>query len=64
MDIKSLTKFQRDTIERMYAVVDESVLLVGNTDLKVVSSEVRRLRRALEAELEAIEESVKEHHNL
>ena len=64
MDIKELNKYQYDSIERLYQLIDEVSLLVGNTDVESVASEVKRITRALAVELEGIDESVKEFNNI
>ena len=64
MDITTLRKFQYDTIERLYRLIDESVLLTATTDVKETSNEVRRITKALTAELEGMEEVVKEFNDI
>lgn len=64
MDIRTLEKFHFDTIERVYKLVDELSEISGSTDIKVVSNEVKRISRAISAELEGMDESVKEYHNI
>lgn len=64
MDARTLKQFQYDTIERVYQLADEVAMLGGSTDLKYVTSEVRRLTKAITAELEGIEEIVKEYHEI
>jgi hypothetical protein len=64
MDIGNLEMFQRETMERIYKLVDELTLLTGNTDLNMVDFEVKRIRKAIEVETEAILESVKEYHGI
>lgn len=64
MDIKTLKQFHYNTIERLYQLIDEASLIAGSTDLDFVSSEVKRITKALAAELEGIDESVKEYHNI
>jgi hypothetical protein len=64
MDIGNLEMFQRETTERIYKLVDELTLLTGNTDLNMVDFEIRRIRKAIEVETEAILESVKEYHGI
>ena len=64
MDIGNLEMFQRETTERIYKLVDELTLLTGNTDLNVVDFEIRRIRKAIEVETEALLESVKEYHGI
>lgn len=64
MDIKELNKYQYDSIERLYQLIDEVSLLVGNTDVESVASEVKRITKALAVELEGIDESVKEFNNI
>lgn len=64
MDIKELNKYQYDSIERLYQLIDEVSLLVGNTDVESVTSEVKRITKALAVELEGIDESVKEFNNI
>ena len=64
MDIKSLKQYQYDSIERLYQLIDEVSLIVGNTDVESVNSEVRRITKALAVELEGIDESVKECNNI
>ena len=64
MDIKSLKQYQYDSIERLYQLIDEVSLIVGNTDVESVNSEVRRITKALALELEGIDESVKEYNNI
>ncbi len=64
MDIKSLKQYQYDSIERLYQLIDEVSLIVGNTDVESVNSEVRRITKALAVELEGIDESVKEYNNI
>ena len=51
-------------MERIYKLVDELTLLTGNTDLNMVDFEVKRIRKAIEVETEAILESVKEYHGI
>jgi hypothetical protein len=64
MDIGNLEMFQRETTERIYKLVDELTLLTGNTHLNMVDFEIKRIRKAIEVETEAILESVKEHHGI
>ena len=64
MDIKSLKQYQYDSIERLYQLINEVSLIVGNTDVESVNSEVRRITKALAVELEGIDESVKEYNNI
>jgi hypothetical protein len=64
MDIGNLEMFQRETTERIYKLVDELTLLTGNTDLNMVDFEIKRIRKAIEVETEAILESVKEYHGI
>lgn len=64
MDIGNLEMFQRETTERIYKLVDELTLLTGNTDLNVIDFEIRRIRKAIEVETEALLESVKEYHGI
>ena len=64
MDIGNLEMFQRETMERIYKLVDELTLLTGNTDLNMVDFEVKRIRKAIEVETEAILESVTEYHGI
>ena len=64
MDIKELNKYQYYSIERLYQLIDEVSLLVGNTDVESVTSEVKRITKALAVELEGIDESVKEFNNI
>jgi predicted PolB exonuclease-like 3'-5' exonuclease len=64
MDIKSLKQYQYDSIERLYQLIDEVSLIVGNTDVESVNSEVKRITKALAVELEGIDESVKEYNNI
>jgi predicted PolB exonuclease-like 3'-5' exonuclease len=64
MDIKSLKQYQYNSIERLYQLIDEVSLIVGNTDVESVNSEVKRITKALAVELEGIDESVKEYNNI
>ena len=64
MDIGNLEMFQRETMERIYKLVDELTLLTGTTDLTMVNFEVKRIHKATEVETEAILESVKEYHGI
>ena len=57
MDIKSLKQYQYDSIERLYQLIDEVSLIVGNTDVESVNSEVKRITKALAVELEGVAES-------
>lgn len=64
MDVTTLRKYQYEAVRRLYELIDEAALMSDSTDLKYVSGEIRRLRRAIEAELEGMEEAVKEFHNI
>ena len=64
MNSNQLVTFQSQTIERIYQLVDELAMLSGQTDLQHVAKETRHLSRAIAAEIEGIEESVKEYHGI
>jgi len=64
MTEKQLEVFQRSTINRMYGYIDELDSAVGNTDLPSLKRQLSAVRRAIDVELEGIEEAAKEHLGL
>jgi len=64
MTEKELEVFQRNTINRMYSYVDELEDAVGNTDLPSLKRQLSAVRRAIDVELEGIEEAAKEYLGL
>ena len=64
MDKELLKKFQYATIERVYRLVDELTMMTDSVDLDYVSAESRRISKAIQVEIEGIEEAVKEYHGI
>lgn len=64
MDRELLKQFQYATIERVYRLVDELTMMSDSVDLDHVSAETRRISKAIQVEIEGIEEAVKEYHGI
>lgn len=64
MDRELLKQFQYATIERVYRLVDELTMMSDSVDLDHVSLETRRISKAIQVEIEGIEEAVKEYHGI
>ena len=64
MDYKELAKHQAQSVNRIYNLVDELALVGESTDLEYVSEATKRIARAIEVEIEGIDEAVKEYHGI
>ena len=64
MDYKELAKHQAQSVNRIYNLVDELAFVGESTDLEYVSEATKRIARAIEVEIEGIDEAVKEYHGI
>jgi hypothetical protein len=64
MNNDSLKKFQYATVERVYKLVDELAEVTMSVDIDYVSKETNRIAKAISAEVEGMEEAVKEYHGI
>lgn len=64
MNLDKLTQLQSQTVNRVYCLTDEMAELVGETDLETVEFNIRRISKAIEVEIEAYEEALREYHGI
>ena len=64
MDYKELAKHQAQSVNRIYNLVDELAFVGESTDLEYVSEATKRIARAIEVEIEGMDEAVKEYHGI
>ncbi len=64
MDYKSFCKHQREAVSRIYGLVDELALVAESVNLDFMSAKTKEIAKAIEVEIEGIDEAVKEYHGI